>query len=56
MIEYFVKITYNIIVDGRNSGKEKGSSPKLPFSHLETMNVILGYLIATFIKHVSNNY
>ena len=21
-------------------GKEKGSSPKLPFSHLETMNVI----------------
>ena len=39
-IDLILILAYNIDVDGRNLGKEKGSSPKLPFSHLETTNVI----------------
>ena len=39
-IKFF--INYNICVDGCKSRiKEKGGSPKLPFSLLETMNMIV---------------
>ena len=40
-IDYSYFIAYNINVDGRNIKKMKREGGNLPFSHLETTNVIL---------------